>query len=600
MDKIRVIDCKGGLNEDMSDIDAPAGCVRRASNYEQVAEGGYRQIGGSVKWSGVDNSIDVASLTIVEVSKHLFIDPLETFFPNYPSSRITLQDELEYRYLFAVGREDSQLIVAQKVQPTTYFRPGDQINASATIITENPQITEEEEDLIVAEVAIFGINAAEKPIGSGEIHLLTYAENDNLLCVRRDGAEVVFQHTYRDSFAGSWIEKGRLTVPDGGRWESVRYKFPSLKEKEFIVTGTSKPIMYDPLFLPNIVELTVADITQNPTHVIVHQNHLFLSYPGGVVVHSDINDPESFTGVGGAAEFNVGAEVTGFQILPGKSLAIFCDDKIEVLSGTSTADWVLSTHSTQVGAIPGSIQNLPTTIFCSRRGISTLAASDNYGDFSERTLSQKFDQSYRAMYQNTALYSAVNRKKSQYRVINENGRGFYLTFSANSLVGAMPIDLKQDITALGTIEGDLDRLFYATKDGWVHMLDVGSTLSGLSLESFLELPSHHYGSPRQKKRFKQVVIDVKGDPATVLKLTNTVEKGHSYHQPPEAVSCDNLVADKQRFRANQLSRFDQRFQSIAYTAGTGYDQSILVEPVNLTLHEIESITVHFTYRGQKH
>ena len=43
-DKISVIRCQGGLNETGSDLDTAAGEVRRSSNYEQVAAGGYHSL----------------------------------------------------------------------------------------------------------------------------------------------------------------------------------------------------------------------------------------------------------------------------------------------------------------------------------------------------------------------------------------------------------------------------------------------------------------------------------------------------------------------------------------------------------------------------
>lgn len=597
-DRINVVRCAGGLNEESSDIDISAGEVRRSSNYEQVAEGGYRRINGSVRWGGSKNRPDLLRVSVVETTTRFAIAPGEQIvFEATIVAGVSSDSRTEHVILAVIGRENSNLQIVEKRQATAFYTPGEVLDTTSpgNVIAENPELTEAEEDQIVEMLTTFGLDVAAQPAGTGEIHML-HGLNGQLICARREGINVNFQISTVTGRQGRWLNAGSLPIANIGEWDSYAYQFAGKPKSVYITTSSSKAIVYE--YPATIRQITVADVTNSPKHVIVHQNHLFLSFADGVVIHSDIGDPETFSGVGGAAEFNVGSEVTGFQILPGASLAIFSEDKISILSGTSTADWQLTTYSNQVGALPNSIQNMPTTIFAAKRGITTLSASDNYGDFRDNTLSHKFDDAYQRIQRGSRLFSFVNREKSQYRLINNNGHGLYLTFANNSLVGAMEVDFKHEITAVGVIEGETDQLYFAS-EGWVHQLDLGASFAGRSMDAFLEFPFVHYKTPRQKKRFKQVKMDIKGDPRVELEVLSAIDKGGPFHCDPVPVDVDAIPRRSLRYKSAELSRFDQSFQGIAYTVGTGFDQSLLVRAMNSAEHEIDTITTHYTYRGQQ-
>jgi len=118
-----------------------------------------------------------------------------------------------------------------------------------------------------------------------------------------------------------------------------------------------------------------------PTYVSVHANSLILAYPDGTINLSVPGQPKNFSGVQGAATFGVGRTVTGLVKLNGASTAIFTDDSIYILQGTSTLDYVLRPFSENTGCFPYTAVNMGEVLYCNRHGISTLQASDVYGDF---------------------------------------------------------------------------------------------------------------------------------------------------------------------------------------------------------------------------
>lgn len=591
-DQITVIECRGGCVETLAEQRTGAGEVRRSSNYDQVAEGGYRMLDGSLRWSGRDITPKYENITVIE------IDRGNTFTGD--------ANDVQARYIGNIQRVDTDLWIMEKSIATDEYINGLRVATFVNRLVLNPEpvLTVQEQKDVIAAIEGYTSGTITQPIGitglgSGTIVSLhgmrvdrALAKGDILHAVVVNGDTAYIQYAE----ALGWAALGVVDNVGDGRWHSHDYTFPGLGPCLFYVNGTMDAVA----IIDNnaYVNITVPGVTDFPTHVVVHQNHLFLAFPNGRIIHSAIGDPTNFTAVGGAAELGIGGEVTGFQVLPGDSLAIYCKDRIAVLSGTSTADWQMSTYSDEIGAYEGTIQNMPTSIFCDKRGVTTLSSSDRYANFASKTLSQKFDPLYQRTIGNAVLFSSINREKSQYRIYNETGHGIHMTFTAGALVGGMAVDLKHEITAVGSLRGDEDINYFASSDGWVHRMDWGATMSGKPLEAFLEFPYFNYGSARQKKNFKELVFDIMGDPRVEISATNSVDRGEPYNEDGSPVDIQVREREKPGYLTNILTRFRQRIRGVAYTVGTGFDQSILIRG-GAHRHIINSMTVHYTYRGQK-
>ncbi|WP_299085218.1 hypothetical protein [uncultured Paraglaciecola sp.] len=596
-DQLKAIPFNTGLNEVVSDLNAQAGDVRRSLNYALQAEGGYEWIGGLSGWAGKSISLNLDAIDILEV---------ETFSPPPPESDLESQYGVKSTYIGKITRQNTSIVILEKHRATEQFRFGgyfgDKVPETTNVLDINPVLTDFELSQAKELIDNFGSNSAPRPSGNGEIFLLH--ENANYLySVRQRGVDKAVVSRSING-VGGWVELGEIQlsasdIDKGIRWEAYSYTFAGQNPTLFIVNGITSAYRVE--YASNEPPIAVIDdgVAQFPTHVIVHQNHLFLSYPGGRILHSNLGDPVNFTALGGAAELSTGDEITGFQILPGDSLGIFCRDRIRILQGTSAADWVLQDYSDESGAIVGTIQNMPTSIFADKRGVTTLASSDAYGSFKDKALTQRIDSLYQTIRQNAKLYSAVSRSRSQYRLINEDGRGLYFTFKGSSLAGVMEVDLGLPITAMATLRGDEDQVFVAY-DGAVYQMDYPVSLEGdETIEAFIELVDHHYGNPRQKKRFSQIDVDVVGDPQVTLEVANLIDGGKDYYEDNVPVSIDTLSRSKSSYRQELLSRYSQRFEGTAYLCGSGVSQSIRITHKSNHAHSIKSATVHYRSRGQK-
>jgi len=594
--RVQTLVCAGGLDEVSSDFSAAPGTVRRSLNYEALAEGGYRRIGGMRRWSGRDVSPRYDALQAVLVNR---LDPLPD-----GAARSTANG-VRFRSL-ATAHRGTHLSVSliEKERATEKLSTGDvlfptgEYGPSVIVNTDIPLLESERVQFqnYLSEGAFYtpfrGAGGAGEVVYLGAMGGHVYAVQMN------DEGKAVIQRARHEG--GFWQSFGVIPVddPSKARWSAYVHAFPGLEPRMFFVNGQTAPFYVEGIEPPVYIDDTVPLTESQPTHVTAHQQHLMLAFPGGRVLHSALGNPASFDTSGGAGEFGVGDEITGFQALPGGALAIFCADRISILTGTSVDDWRVELYSDEAGAIPGTLQDMPTAIFCDRRGITTLGASDRYGGFVSKALSQRFDETYQRIRQGARLFSVVSRDKSQYRLLNEDGRGLYLTFAGSALAGAMEVDLGHTITAVGIRRGDDDEIFVATGDGWVHRLDAGGTFSGEVIDAFLEFHDFHYGRPRLKKRFHKAVLEFEGDPRLGMSVTSVLDDGEDAYADSAAVDITPLSRAAPGYRPDLLSRFMQAFRGVVYLIGTGLSQSLRLEPTSTHEHEVKSIIVHYTDRGQ--
>lgn len=596
MDRTAPIKLQGGLDEVSSDFDVNPGAVRRSINYEVVADGGYRRIGGRRPWSGLNLTPRYDAVKVYETSKINQEGPPEKALVG-----------AEYRVLCIVQRTNSTLVVVEMKRATQTLYLGDRpLGAGSEIINVAPQITIEEQNEIFDLITGYGSEVAYRMFGAGPIDLVI--EHDNTLYGFRDSADHPGEHWIQRANVGDddqWQIVGRYPVPDGTegtQWEGYSYQFAGRLPELFVVNGRSYPIRIirdeaggDYWFEIND-ETTVA-----PNRVIVYRDHLMLAYPGGEVRYSALGDPRNFSADAvatlGAGSFSVGATVTAWNILPNGSLAIYCKDKISILSGTNSSEFNLSTYTDDSGAIEGTVQEMPNPIFCDSRGITALTASDAPGNFTSKALSQKFDPTYQRIRQGGRLFSCINRAKSQYRVINEDGRGLFLTFSGSQLAGGMEVDLGMKVSAMGTL-GD-DCFVASSSSGILYQMDSGARFFDSEFVAFIELPQLDFGSPRSKKRFKQADFEAEGDPRASLKVTNIIDDGIEMHEDTVEQGLDIESRNRPRYRDDLLSRFSQPFKAVAYLIATGLSQSLRVRSTSGHEHTLRSVVVHFKNRGQR-
>lgn len=187
------------------------------------------------------------------------------------------------------------------------------------------------------------------------------------------------------------------TLPTRASMESVRKRFApnSIVTANFYanadwkafygVSGVGPAFQYDGYYFYNIY--TQLPITEDiPSSIAYHRNYNVLGFDNGTALVSFPGQPTNFDPVAGSTQYAFGDTITNLMSLNGTALAVMCESSIHALTGdvlTATDDnnavqQVISPYS---GAFPYSAVDAGVPQFMDFRGISTIDATNKYGDF---------------------------------------------------------------------------------------------------------------------------------------------------------------------------------------------------------------------------
>jgi hypothetical protein len=296
-----------------------------------------------------------------------------------------------------------------------------------------------------------------------------------------------------------------LTVlSPGGRYEMIEANFGGHTERKKIYgcDGVNKAFEYDGTAF---IQITTGMPTDTPRHVAQHQNHLWLSFSGGSLQLSSLTDPHEWSVVTGAAELQIGEEITGLARTPGDLLMVSGRNKIMLLYGTPGVDLQMREHQDIAGAAEWSVQRFFDMIYLDDRGLTNLAQTQAYGDFEDNTFSQKVSRRVEGMVKNVTA-SVVSKLKNQYRLFFDDGTALYVTFDNRRIRGIMPVTLGKTVRNASHSEDSSGnaRMFFGSDDGYVYELDSGTSFDGSVVDAFLQLHFNHFGTPQQLKKFTRL------------------------------------------------------------------------------------------------
>lgn len=201
------------------------------------------------------------------------------------------------------------------------------------------------------------------------------------------------------------------------------------------VSGIGPAFTYDNFFFYKYyTELTKSEDT--PRHICYHRNHNCLGYENGQVIVSIPGEPINFDSVAGSTQYAIGDRLTNLLSLNGTALAIFGESSIHALTGTVLISSPANDANMQIlspysGAIEYTAVDCGVPLYADYRGISTIEASQKYGDFENGRVSYLISPllhdrvSDRFAFQATAqniLFARAVRNKNQYRLYCADGK----------------------------------------------------------------------------------------------------------------------------------------------------------------------------------
>lgn len=330
------------------------------------------------------------------------------------------------------------------------------------------------------------------------------------------------------------------TLPVDGRYETIAHNFygdPS-KRAVYVANGVGKAFEFD-----GTVFCFIESTLSAPRHVEVHGSQLLLAQ-GATVVMSRPGVPTSFDGNMGAAVIAVGGVVSGMLRVPGATDAVATmiateDNGVFVLYGATSADMQLVPVAPERSIAKYSLAAIGTPIGLDKNGLTQVLQTSAFGNFAFSSISNEYNRLVVPLY-DAVTASVVVPSKNQYRLFFSNGGGIAVTMVGTKPIGAVPFDYNGRTAFCAHLSDiDTEMVFIGGVDGYVYRLDVGTSIDGGPIVSWIRTAPNFSGSYSSRKRYFGVSFEV--TPTSAFKATVTpvfsLERGDdSGHAPMELES----------------------------------------------------------------
>ena len=356
-----------------------------------------------------------------------------------------------------------------------------------------------------------------------------------------------------------------------------------------------------------------------PVDIAAHQNHLWVAYEGGSVIHSVLGDPTNFSGSAGAGEIATGDSCTGMIAGYAGTLIIFGQSTISVLYGTSSEDWERKELRADAGAYERSMVLMHVPVFLSDGGIRTLETTQAFGGLSLGLSSDQIATVFHRKAGNAKVVAALRvRSKSQYRLFFDDGdcvvMSLYEDWRGN-LQAAFSIsdyDMhdEQDRWSPGIVtsacsvserEDGRERMFFTMLGSpFVYEMDRGYSFDGRAITAMITTAPNDFGNPGWLKHFGRFSIEVDSSRTSSLKMQAFYDD-LMVEGPPEqsrTVRGDRAIWDQGHWNEMEWdSRGEPTASARMYGRGRNvsvsvYSEGNAVEPP----HTLTGITAYYEPR----
>lgn len=180
-----------------------------------------------------------------------------------------------------------------------------------------------------------------------------------------------------------------------------------------------------------------------PRHAAYFQNQLYLGYGVGIVIPSDVGEIFQFAGgEAGAVECGVSDRVVGLLALRGQALAVFTERGIRAIYSDGGGNIEPKVISDSSGAIEYTVVDMGVPVFADFRGLATLSAVQEYGDFQRGRLTNRVTRLMLSRLQFETRNQTVDkrpvaavaiRNRNQYRLYYKDGYSTTLTLAGDAI-----------------------------------------------------------------------------------------------------------------------------------------------------------------------
>lgn len=315
-----------------------------------------------------------------------------------------------------------------------------------------------------------------------------------------------------------------ITLPAGGRYQFDIYNFfgGTASVRMYGANGVGRAFEFDgTVFVP----IKTGAAIDTPSFVKANRKYLYLAQ-GSSLTNSSVGNPYRFVAGEGAVETAVGDTITGVCSLAGESLGVMARNSSFALTGSSVSDWVLQSIRADVGCVPYTLQSMSDTYMLDDRGVISIRTAQEYGNFADSTLSRKIQPLIDKM-RSKVVGSYVSRQKGHYVLLANDGTTLTMAVANGQLVGFLEGRLGFTPSCMwsGEDETGVERVFLGATNGMVYEMDKGSTFDGSSIESFIKIYYYNSKSPRVKKRYRKLVLEMSAELYAALRFRGEYSYG---------------------------------------------------------------------------
>jgi hypothetical protein len=306
----------------------------------------------------------------------------------------------------------------------------------------------------------------------------------------------------------------------------------------------------------------------------------------------------------------MGANITGLISMKGGSLAVYCEDKIPLLSGADKTTWKLDNNiSFSSGAKLRTVQELSGAVLAlDEGGLSSLQATLNYGSFEVSSFSRLVKPLIDQLL-NLVVSSRVVRSKNQYRLYTRSGDVLTCTvMTPNPLIQPQDVSFTRakyahgvTCTGWGQLNNE-DAYFFGTTDGYVMREDVGASFDGGDVQAVMSLPFSSFKAPSNKKRFRKLILEIDAPQTTEINFRQRFDYadgtyGSSQTQIAEAIAGGGIWGDAEwgAFRWGMPTKTNAE----ANVSGVGRNMSMLIWHTSAldNAFALQGLLIHYSMLG---
>jgi hypothetical protein len=408
---------------------------------------------------------------------------------------------------------------------------------------------------------------------------------------------------------GTAAANGVIVVPTldaGGRYSFITNNFYGSTNRTSIygASGAGRAFEFDGETFAPIFVYGLTDALDKPQRVAELNSHLILTFAGGSIQISETGYPLQFRAIGGAVELGFGDDINDIEGSVSTAVIIIGSRKIGYLTGTSSANFVLSDITDDSGGKAYTAQNIGGLMYLDDGGVRKVSSTQSYGDFNTATVTEQITPLIEKKVADGILPVASMRVKARnlYRLFFDDGAVLSVYFRGNK---SEPMFLLYDFTAKCTFTGEnadgSEILLVGAEDGHVYELDRGTSFDGAIIYAYGRTAFNHFGSPNHIKKFSTARLEIDGPQNANIGLTTETAYGSDFN-PSGGFQNFDIKGSGGFWNEAEWDRFVWSAQYVGSakaripSRGENISMTFISESATEEPHTLSSLTIDFTKR----